>query len=301
MAFVTSTSTPTPVGTGIVAVLFATLVASTLWLSRPDQSQETRDCSAFLDRGRAQARAGDYNLAESLFKQAVQCGNSPKCARAPLAESLNELARIEIAQWHEKEAVAHASQSLDIYKKIGGGSSPQSILSQTTLAEAIYGLNKYQQAGELLRDAISKCNARPASVQNNLLKAQALDELSLVDFANGDHKADERDAVAGYNLRLQNAPQDSSVAESLMSIGWAHFYDDQSQAQLEKAASNLEQAAKIAETKLGPKHPQLGLAFYDLAQIYERQGNQKAAQTAKQRANDIFRQSLRANHPLLSS
>jgi hypothetical protein len=239
-------------------------------------------------------------MAESLFKQSVQCGNSPKCAPATLAESLNELAKIEIAQWQEQDAVAHASQSLEIYTKLDGASSPQAIESQTTLAEAHYGVHNKDEAERLIRDAISKCNARPVSAQNNLLKAQALDELALVEFASSDYRDDQRVAEEGYNLRRQNGADDAAIIDSLMSIGWAQFYQDHSEDNLEKATANLEQAAKIAETKLGANHPQLGLVLYDLAQIYERAGNQKAAETAKLRAHQIFSNSLRADHPLLS-
>jgi serine/threonine-protein kinase len=191
-----------------------------------------------------------------------------------------------------REAEAELRAALREKSERLGTRHPEVARSRSDLASALYSVESYEEAADLLQSAAEAF--RSSNGAGSAEEAVVLSSLGAVRRAQGRIDEAERLHREALDLRTRRSGRDSlEVAESLNNL--ANVL--QERARYSEAEPLLEEALSIRRAHLGPKHPLVAQSMDNLAELLQRKGALDEAETLRWEALDLELELLGPDHP----
>ena len=234
-----------------------------------------------------------YTQVESLLTQALAIRQKTLGSDHPdVAEGLNNLAVLYLAQGKYAQAEPLLTQALAIRQKTLGSDHPDVAEGLNNLAMLYHYQSKYVQAEPL--------HYRALIIREQALGAEhpdviaSLNNLAGLYHSQGKYTQAELFYQQALTICEQNLGQKHPlVATSLNNL--AMLYAEQGI--YDQAEQFYQQALTIFEQILGPDHPDVATTLNNLAEIYHVQGQYDKAELLCRRALAIHKQALGSENP----
>src|SRR6266516_4254940 len=244
--------------------------------------------AGFYLRERAQ-----YSQAEALLLHALTIAErtfGPD--HIQVAQTLNNLARLYVAQGKYTETEGLYKQALNIQEKVLGLEHPDTALTLYNLASLFQDEGRYEEAKALYQQALS--------IQENVLGAEHPDTAitlhNLASLFQAEGRYEEAEALYQRALNIQEkvlGAEHPDVASSLDSLENLYV----TKGKYEEAEALYQQALNIQEKVLGAEHPDVASSLDSLENLYVTKGKYAEAAPLYLRAFEIYRQVLGEKHP----
>ena len=228
-------------------------------------------------------RLGEYDEAEPLYRHALSIREKCLGPEHPdVSTSLNNLALLYRARGEPGEAEPLLRRALGIREKVLGPEHPAVAQTLNNLASVCRTLGKQSEAEVLYQRAIRIDEASLGEAHPNL--AQSLGNLALLCCEQRrNEEAEELLVRALAILEERYGPDHPRLTKFL--CGLARVYAEQDRTA--DAERLFERALRIAEVKFGPGHLAVAEVLEDMAEVWERFGDEERARTATARARAI--------------
>ncbi|MCH9647206.1 MAG: tetratricopeptide repeat protein [Deltaproteobacteria bacterium] len=242
--------------------------------------------------GRIYNRLGLFDSAEPLLEGAHERARANLGEMDPeVANSLHELARLQLARGNFDQAEQSFQQTLELRRLLLGQEHPEVAATLSDLALLHQHQGRLDRAEGLFRQALTmnrRAGAKPRTLAANL------QNLATVLEAQGDDSAAEpllREALSTQQ-RLLEAPH-PELAVSLNNLAVFLFHRGDLEGSRELFLEALSQKKKL----LGEEHPEVAAGLNNLAVLEQNSGNLDGAEELFQQALGIYRRSLGEDHP----
>ena len=239
---------------------------------------------------------GRYGEAMPFLKQSRAIRKEMYGTMHPnVAQCLNHLAGVHLAQGEYAEAESLYKESLAMRKKFFGSEHPTVAESLNNLGQLYYeqgqyaeGEQLYQQALAIYEKTLGHPHSEVATVLNNLAnlyQAQCL-------YAKAEPQYSEALAIDEKVL----GPNHPGVATDLNNLAVLYFRQDD----LIRPEPLYQRSLEIRAKSLGSQHPDLARSYYNLARLYDKRHQDAQAALLYVRALDILEKTLPPGHPDLA-
>jgi tetratricopeptide (TPR) repeat protein len=237
--------------------------------------------------------SGNYKEAESVAAQAVNLARKNFDAESEhFADSLNDLAKLYLAQGLFEKAEMRFKNSLTIYEKLLGPQHPKNATSLNNLALVYDTKGRHKDAGQLYKRSLTVLeNAYGSDHQET---ATALNNLG--NFYRTQGRYDDAESLLKQALKARKSvlsPEHPEIADSLNNLAKIN----EALGRYDEAELLFDSALDIYKSTLGPDHRRTALARHNLAELYYLQGRYVAAEALHKRALDANIKSLGLGHP----
>src|SRR6266487_499277 len=248
--------------------------------------------AGFYLRERAQ-----YSQAEALLLHALTIAErtfGPD--HIQVAQTLNNLARLYVAQGKYTETEGLYKQALNIQEKVLGLEHPDTALTLYNLASLFQDEGRYEEAKALYQQALS--------IQENVLGTEHPDTTAtlhnLAQLFQYQGRYEEAKALYQQALSIQEKVLGAEHPDTAITLhNLASLF--QAEGRYEEAEALYQRALNILEHMLGPTHPDTAITLYNLASLFQAEGRYEEAEALYQQALNIQEKVLGAEHPDVAS
>jgi non-specific serine/threonine protein kinase/serine/threonine-protein kinase len=235
---------------------------------------------------------GLYEESRALLETALEIRESLlEPTSLEVADSLNHLAELDLAQGRYDEGLELAERSLTIREGELGSEDLAVAKSLITFARCLAGQSRHQDAQPHFRRALAIREAALDPEHPDVADSRRY--LGISHWRRGNSDAAIRllrQALTTYETTL--GPNDYRIRETLNDLGVLYLRAGR----LADARQLLERTIAIKERVVGPEHPSVGESLNNLAFVLDQEGYPEAAEPLWRRALEILEKSLGSEH-----
>lgn len=242
-------------------------------------------------------RKGKIPEAEEVLDEAVsRLGGCPDALR-DLAAARYARAEIQLAKGELARARKSYREALSLRQETMGASHPEALRVQLDLGVVAFLEGDNEQARSMLESTLARLEADLGS--DHSMVAIALNDLASVDFADG--KLDR--ALEGYAkcqqmLEKVYGERHSLIVTVLSNRAVVEMARASAGAPDEKVEPLCQRAIAMGSKLLGPEHPEVGRAIYNLGRYYHETDLPDLAEVSYAQALAMLERNGLTQHPL---
>ncbi len=242
--------------------------------------------------GEAYRNLGSYGESARLVGKAVETRRMIHGENhADLAESLNLLAEVRLAQGDDEEAEELANEAWDIRRRLFGNQHPAVADTMETLANVRISMGDYETAEKLQREVLAMRRLLFDAQHPDI--AVGLDNLAWIHFSRDEFYEAESLFREALDMRLDLfGPEHRHVATSLSNLGQCL----EMKGDLKEAGEHYQEALHISRKMLGDEHPDLAISLNNLAGWLEQKRDFDKAEEHYCEALELRRRMLGDDH-----
>ncbi|MEM7097946.1 MAG: serine/threonine-protein kinase [Pseudomonadota bacterium] len=234
--------------------------------------------------GMAHQSIGNYDLAASLFQEALALQRELGLSEGELAETLNQQGWLLFEQGDYRNADLNLSAALEIYRSLGPTESPGLIEAAGNLANTKGQLGQIDDAVKLMDEA--QAIERRLYAPDDLRLAANMHNSAILFWEMGEYEKAltiEKEALALWQAHLEPDHPNIAAGHNFLATLLRNARGD-----YPAARTHYELALGVSERVFGPDHANVARDMMDLAVLELEVGNLRRAETLNRRAANIL-------------